>query len=147
MRDKPSFSTLFGKNGVTEEVPPQQDTPGDEEALPFTAMTPETWPRPANKTLPRLHIVKSDGTVFTMMYHELASHAAYKGGEFTLLFAGAKLWEVTVKGSGPEFWKCYDYITLARWPFLVEATRGFKGGDGDTVFDSIEIRDVTPKDR
>lgn len=146
MQGKASFSTLF-KNGPVEELPPQQDAGGDEEALPFTAMTPDSWPRPANKTLPRLHIVKNDGSVVTMMYFHLDSHATYKGGEFTLLFTGAKHWQVTVKGSGPKFWEVYDYISLARWPFLVEATRGFKGGDGDTVFDSIDIKDVTPKER
>lgn len=64
-----------------------------------------------------------------------------------ILFAGVKHWEVTVNGSGPNFWKVFDYITLGRWPFIVEATRGFKFSDADTVFDQILIKDVTPKER
>lgn len=133
--------------------PPENQTGGgtpaapDDECIAVGTMNAATLPRPANKPLPRLHIVKNDGSIHTMMYYQLDSHAIYKGGEFKLLFVGAKHWEVTAMGSGPRFWEIYDYLTLARWPFLVEATHSFRGGDGDTVFDSIEIKDVTPKER
>ncbi len=94
--------------------------------------------------LTRLHIRTKDGTTHAFMYHQLDSNAEFKGGEFKLLFAGAKHWEIRVKGNGPRLWEVFDYLCLHRWPFLVEATRDF-GGDGDTVFASIEIVDVTPK--
>ena len=144
--NKFKFNDLFDSKKGAVSTPPPADPDGDEESLDLGALSAETFPRPANKTLPRIHLMKADGSVVTMMYCELASHAAFKGGEFTLLFAGAKHWAVTVKGSGPKFWAVYDYITLARWPFVVEAARGF-GADGDTVFTELKITDVTPRER
>lgn len=116
----------------------------DDEAIEPGTLKEGNLARPANKLLTRFHVVTKDGTTHAFMYHQLDSNATFKGSEFTLLFAGAKHWQITVKGSGPKFWKVFDYICLHRWPFIVEATRDF-GGDTDTVFTEIEIKDVTPK--
>lgn len=122
-----------------------RDGEQDGESLDLGELRDGNFPRPANKHLTRLHVRKSDGTVHSFVYHHLDSNARFKGGEFTLVFTGAKHWELKVKGSGKKFWKVFDYITLFRWPFLVEATRDFGGGEEDAVFTSVEIRDVTPK--
>ncbi len=103
--------------------------------------------RPANKLLTRLHVVKKDGEVHSFQYHHLDSNSVFDGNGFTLLFVGAKHWQLTVKGHGSKLWAVYDYITLHRWPYLREAagTAGKFAGDGETIFTEIAIKDVTPK--
>lgn len=105
--------------------------------------------RPANKTLTRLHVIKRDGKVVTFQFHYLDAQSTYEGGAFKLLFVGAKLWEVAVKGHGPNFWRIYDLCTLHRWAYLREATGSMPGvgGDEETVLTEIKITDVTPKER
>ena len=100
--------------------------------------------RPTNKNLTRLHVVKRDGKVHSYQYNFLDAESSFDGGTFTLLFAGVKHWQIRVKGHGPKFWSVYDYISLHRWPYLREATGSMPGADGETVFTSIEITDVTP---
>ena len=136
----------WGVAGLFEKDPEPEDEgrPGDE-ALPLSTIS-GGLARPWNKPLNRLHVMTKDGVVHTLLYHELQGNALYQGGRMEFVFAGAaRHWKVVVTGSGPRFWEVYDYLTLGRWPYLVEATRGFKGEDGDTVFDRIEIVDVTPK--
>jgi hypothetical protein len=100
--------------------------------------------RPTNKNLTRMHVVKKDGKVHSYQYHFLDAESTFDGGTFTLLFAGVKHWQIRVRGHGPNFWSVYDYISLHRWPYLREATGSMPGVDGETVFTSIEITDVTP---
>ncbi len=117
--------------------------PEESDALTLAEMS-GTAMRPANKNLTRLHVIKKDGKVFTFQYHFLDARSTFEGGAFTLLFCGAKHWELTVKGHGPKFWMVYDFLTLHRWPYLREAVRDM-ADEGETVFTSIEIKDVTPK--
>lgn len=121
--------------------PPATEADSDAEAVSIGDMEGKA-PRPANKVLTRLHVVLKDGSVHTFVYHHLDSNATFNGNSFTLVFVGAKHWQVQVKGRGKEFWRAFDYITLFRWPYLREATRDF--GDGLT-FSEIRITDVTPR--
>lgn len=99
--------------------------------------------RPSNKPIPRLHVMDRTGKVRTYMYHHLDSDARFDGNSFVVVFAATKLWEITVKGR--NLWRIFDYVTLARWPYLREDHRsGFKDGE---VIESITIKDITPKDR
>ncbi|MGL4555767.1 MAG: hypothetical protein ACRC33_31755 [Gemmataceae bacterium] len=102
--------------------------------------------RPANRNLTRLHVVKRDGKVFTFQYAFLDAASTFDGRAFTLLFAGARHWRVTVTGHGPSFWRAYDLVTLHRWPYLREATGSLPGADGEeTAFLTIDVQDVTPQ--
>lgn len=139
--------SFTGRPGKAAEADGTKDPkPGeDDEALALDTMSMEALPLPSNKPLPRLHVMKNDGTVLTMMYHQLDSRGTrFNGGEFSLVFGDV---QVTVKGSGPKFWKAYDYITLCRWPYIVESARGHKGDAGDTVFDQITVDDAPPRER
>jgi hypothetical protein len=101
--------------------------------------------RPTITRATRMHVIKKDGKVLSYQYHFLDAESSFDGGTFTLLFAGVKHWQVKVRGHGPKFWSVYDYISLHRWPYLREATGSMPGVDGETVFTSIEITDVTPQ--
>ncbi len=126
------------KNG---DSAPSDDT----DAITFADMN-GTAMRPANKNLTRLHIVTKDGKVRSFQYHYLDVESRFDGDTFTLLFVGSKHWQVTVKGRGKRFWAVYDYITLHRWPYLREETGSMPGAaEGEAVFTSIDIKDVTPQ--
>ena len=137
--------------GASPKGPPPAPAPASEDgsdALTVAQMDGKySSMRPANKTLTRMHVILKDGKVFTFQYHFLDARSTFEGGVFKLLFIGAKHWELTVKGHGPQFWRIYDLVTLHRWAYLREATGSMPGvgGDDETVFASIEIKDVTPK--
>jgi hypothetical protein len=71
----------------------------------------------------------------------------FECGEFVVIFAGTEHRQLTVRGSGHEFWRAYDLISLHRLPYLREATENEAkfAGKGVTVFTSVGLRDVTPK--
>lgn len=130
---------------------PEPEEPKDPEALTIADMNGAAALRPANKNLTRLHVVQKDGSVHSFQYHHLDSNSVFDGHGFTLLFVGAKHWQVAVKGSGPKLWAIYDYLTLHRWPYLREEPRAFeddgKAAAKATIFTEIKITDVTPKER
>lgn len=131
--------------GITQGIKPPE---GDSETLTLADLSSSAALRPANRQLTRLHVLKADGKVHSFIYNHLDSNTVFDGDHFTLLFVGAKHWEVKVKGHGPKLWTIYDYITLFRWPFLREETGSMPGagkGDDETVFVEITIKDVTPK--
>lgn len=137
---------------VQHGIKPDGETaaePQDADALTLADMNGEyATLRAANKLLTRLHIIDKAGKVFSFQYHHLDSHSVYDGGKITLVFVGAKHWEISAKGQGPDVWKIYDYITLHRWPYLREASGSMPGAaatDKDTVFTEITIKDVTPR--
>ena len=131
--------------------PRDDDTPpaeGDGEELSLARMKGDySALRPANKSLTRLHVILKDGKVRSYQYVFLDALSTYEGGSFTLLFAGVKHWQLTVKGHGPNLWRLYDLCTLHRLPYLREASGSMPGvgEDGETVLTEIRIADVTPK--
>lgn len=144
---KDKLADILNRTTPGAPPPPATEEP-DGEALTIAQMDGKSSSlRPANKNLTRLHVVLKDGKVCSFQYHYLGAMSAFEGGKFTLLFEGAKHWELTVKGHGPKFWAVYDYCTLHRWPYLREATGSMPGAaaDGETVFTEITIKDVTPK--
>ena len=143
MPDKNDSLDFLKKMSTREpEKPPVEEQ--DPETLSIGQMDGRySTLRPANKTLTRMHVILKDGKVVSFQNHFLDARSTFEGGTFVLLFCGAKHWELTVKGHGPKFWAVYDYCTQHRWPYLREATRDF-GGEGETVFTEIRIKDVTP---
>jgi hypothetical protein len=135
-------------NGTaTFPAPAEEDEP---ESLTVAQMDGKySTMRPANKILTRLHVVDKSGKVRTFQFHFLDVESTFDGKSFTLLFVGTKHFQITVKGHGPKFWAIYDYCTTHRWAYLWEATGSMPAatGDGETVLTSIEIRDVTPRER
>ncbi|HYH63056.1 MAG TPA: hypothetical protein VD866_00010 [Urbifossiella sp.] len=121
-----------------DEPPPEHD--GEPEELTIADMDGKyATMRPANKSLPRIHIVHSDGKVETLYYHHLDAKSEYNGGSFTVLFTGAKIWELTVEGR--NLWRLYDYVTLSRWPYIRVAHRDF-GGKDEEVVTAARIKEI-----
>ena len=135
------LSRMNGKPAADREPPPEAD--GEELSIGQMG----AGVRPANKNLTRIHVVRKNGDVESYQYHYSDVKGVFKGSEFTVIFAGTKHWSLTVRGSGPDLWRAYDLITLHRLPYLREATDNEAkfAGKGETVFTSVEVRDVTPK--
>ena len=143
---KDSLDGLLSKMGAKPAAKEEPTLEADGEELSIGQMG--MLIRPANKNLTRIHVVRKDGTVESFQYHYSDVKGMFKGSEFIIIFAGTKHWQLTVRGGGPEFWRAYDLITLHRLPYLREATENeAKFAEKKmTVFSSIEIKDVTPKD-
>jgi len=148
---------LFGHTEIPE---PENDqarkrvsaTP-DEDVFPISIAEmrgDSTAMRPTNKEVPRLHVIKRDGSIETLQNIHLDVKSAFYGNGFMIPFTGAKHWELRVKGYGEMLWRAYDYCTLKRWPYIREVTRDFandamKAAEKGVVFTEVEIVDVTPK--
>jgi hypothetical protein len=138
------LARMWKQVGKPQEAAPESDS----ERLTLEDMNGDySTMRPANKPLLRLHIRKKDGTVRTLFYHHIDAEGSFEGDSFTLLFCGAKHWELTVKGHGEEMWRIYDYISLNRWPYLLEATdhEAQFADKGKTVLTEISVQEVTPR--
>jgi hypothetical protein len=104
--------------------------------------------RPENKPIARLHVVEENGDVRSFQYFHLDSGSKFVGNGFTLVFVGAKHYEVKVEGYGPKLWSIYDYCCLHRWRLLVAVHRGIAPEDKDaTVLTKIKVTDITPRER
>jgi hypothetical protein len=130
-------------------APPKSADPGPDEAEPDALTIAEmgTSIRPANKNLTRIHVVRKNGDIESFQYHFSDVRGTFKGSEFVIIFAGTKHWQLNVRGSGPDFWRAYDLITLHRLPYLREATENeakFAAKDA-TIFAEVKIADITPK--
>ncbi len=150
MSDSSDNPFSFGRKADRKPDKPADAAPPAEESESLTISQMDgrySTMRPANKSLTRMHILLSDGTVQSVQYHHSDVKGTFKGGEFEVIFAGTKHWSVRVKGHGPKFWEIYDYITLHRWPYLREAIahEAKFSGEEETVLTEIKILDVTPK--
>lgn len=141
MDSKDSLNKILrgaGKPKPEEEIPLAEE----EDELSFSQMDGQySKLRPANKSLPRLHVIHKDGKVDTLYYPHLDAKSEFHGSSFTFIFAGAKLWELTVEGR--NLWRIYDYIALQRWPYIRVSTRDFD--EKGEVVTAVRIKDVTPK--
>lgn len=141
---KDSLEKMLKRTGLPNDEPEAEDS----EELTIAQMDGRySTLRPANKNLTRLHVILKDGKVRSYQYHFLDALSTFDGNTFTLVFAGVKHWQLTVKGHGPSLWRLYDLCTLHRLPYLREAAGSMPGiaGEGETVLTEIKIQDVTPR--
>lgn len=142
MAAKDSLSDILNRTKLGEPPPLAAEEP-DGDAIAFSQMDGKySMLRPANKTLPRLHVIHADGRVETLFYHHLDARSEFKGTSFTFLFSGAKLWELTVEGR--NLWRMYDYISLCRWPYIRVALRDFDQ-EGEVVT-AARIKEIVIRD-
>lgn len=133
------LSKMNGRPGVERDVPPEAD--GEE--LSIGQMSGDySRMRPSNRAIPRIHVVHKDGKVETLYYHHMDAKSVYDGASFTFVFAGAKVWELTVEGR--NLWRLYDYMSLSRWPYLRVATRDFE--QAGEVVTAVRVKDITPRE-
>lgn len=96
-----------------------------------------------HKQVLALDIEDGSNPVATFQYVYMGVRSDYKPGEFSFVFVGLESWKMVVKGTNLR--PIYDRICEHRIRRIRKADRLF--GDKEPFIESIEIIDVTPKEK